>query len=369
LIGLGVNCRLTLAPYVLLFALFIFVFSKKERLKNLGIYFFAILLTSIPTLYHLLLDPHLFLKYNFYFHTKIFPRIANDEFRLKIAKDVFLKPQIVILVLGLYGGLMIESLKGWRKLLLSDEFFLAVVIFVFSAIHLFTATPFTQYFSAIVPLLVLGLLPVLGKVVEFSAAFRTCIFAPLIVVYLSCAQPIIHFELYSVGSINPLWELSNVKAAVQGLKKYISPGQSCLTWWPGYAFMLDCQSVPGMENHMREHAIYDGIPWRTLNEYKMRSGEEVVQDLDDGKYPFVIYGVYLLNTPYKEYSDYLLGENYRLEKEVGGVRLHTLRFPGVDPIIEGREWAAKSRFRIMGNRFSAQHLRLQKVRPEAGRSL
>jgi hypothetical protein len=323
----------------------------------------AILIVSIPTLYYVFFDPWLFLKYNFYFHTKVFPRIADEDFRIKIAKEVFFQPQIVILVLGFYVGLMLESLKGWRKFLLSDELFLVLIILGFSIIHLFTATPFTQYFSAIIPLFVLSLLPLLEKVMEWPASFRTCLFVPFILVYLGFAGSLMNFELYSVGSLEPIWKLSDINSAVRSLKKYIRPGEYCLTWWPGYAFLLGCQSVPGMENHMREHAIYDGISWKTLNQYKMKPSEELVQDLGDGKYPFVIYGAYILNTPYKEYGDYLLSKNYHLEKEVKGVRLYTLNSPGVDPILESRD-AAGRRFRLIGNRISAQHLSLQNFRPE-----
>ncbi len=367
LAGLGVNSRLTLAPYIPLFALFIFIFSKNKRLKNLGVYFVAILLTSIPTLYYIFLDPQLFLRYNFYFHTKIFPRIASDEFRLTIAKNVFFQTQMVILMLGLYGGLLLESLKGWKKFIYSDQFFLAVVVLGFSLIHLFTATPFTQYFSAIIPLLIIALLPVLEKIVAFPASFRVCFLAPLVLVYLVFARPLFHFELDSIGSLNPLWKLDHIESAVRGLKKYIQPGEYCLTWWPGYAFLLNCQSVPGMENHMREHAIYNKISWKTLDKYKMRSGEEVIQDLSESKYPYVVYGVYLLNTPYKEYVDYLLDVNYRLEKQIKGVRLYVRRSPGVDPILEGGEWASRERVKMIGSRVPAEHLRLQKFRADRNR--
>jgi 4-amino-4-deoxy-L-arabinose transferase and related glycosyltransferases of PMT family len=343
-LGIGVNCRLTLAPYVLVFAGFILAFPSGRRWRDACLVAAGYLLSSLPTLWFFISDPHLFIQYNFLFHTRVFPRLADDAFRLKIARQVILEPQMAVLILGLYASVLLESLKGWKQLLRSDEFFVAVFVGLFFAVHLSTATPFTQYFSAIIPLMVLALLPALQSVLRYSSAFQACLMIPIFALYLLSAKPRIYFELYSVGSLEPQWELKNINATVRAVKATVKPGETCLTWWPGYAFMAGCQSVPRMENHMREHAINDRIPTQVLRAYKMKTAEEVVGDLAEKKYRVVIDGAYRLHSKLFVYTDYLLQENYRLMNQVKGVKLYVLQSRGDDQVVDAWAVAKKKYF-------------------------
>lgn len=356
MIGIGVNCRLTLAPYAVVFGLFVLVFSKAQKLKNLCAYCAGLLLSSLPTLWFVTHDARLFFEYNFLYHTQIYPRMSSDEFRLKIARRTLWEPQMVLLLLGLYTSLLIESRKGWRELLRSDQFFVASIVVMFFAIHLSTATPFTQYFSAIIPLSVLAVLPALQWVSQYSSAFQTCLWVPVISIYLLAANPRIKDELHSVGSTDPEWRLANIEATVRAAKKVVKPGDYCLTWWPGYAFMVGCPSVPGMENHMREHAIYDGIPAETLLKYKMRPSEEVINDLSAGKYRVVIDGAYHLPTTFRDYTDYLLTQNYYLSRVLGTAKIYLLRSPGDDEVMDGKNAAQQRAKRKITTKLSRQNL-------------
>ncbi|MFO1463159.1 MAG: hypothetical protein U1F66_05235 [bacterium] len=328
LLGMGVNSRLTLAPFPLLFLGYVLSRGTPGTMKNLGLFFLGLLLSGIPTFYYLALDSGLFVKYNLLFHTKIFPGISSREFRLSIAKQVLLQPQIFFLLVLGYAGLLIRGRDGWSRFLASDQFFIGLLVLAYFSIHLSAAMPFTQYFSAIVPLLVMATLPVWEWTLRITSSLRCLVVAPILVAYSAFAPKVFHHELYSVGSLEPQWKIQNINAAVNALRDFAKPGEVCLTWWPGYAAMAGCQSFPGMENHMREHAILRGISARKLKEYKLLPAEELVAALEDKKVNIVVDGAYRLTTPYDEYAEYLLHENYRLRFTRGGVRFYSLATPG-----------------------------------------
>lgn len=328
LLGLGINCRLTLAPFPIFYLVFIAVAAPGKFWRHSGLLLLGPLIASMPALYYLGRAPLLFLKYNLFFHTRIFPGIAGEDFRWGIAAQVLLEPQLLALLVAFYVGLILQSLKGWKSLSASDSFFIFVLLLAYYAIHLSTATPFTQYFSTVVPLLVIGTMPLLELTMRWNTSFRALVLVPVFAVYILGASRTLRNEMYSVGTLEPVWKISNIQSATAAIRRIVKPGETCLTWWPGYAALGGCASVPGMENHMRDHAILRGIPPRLLNEYKMLSSEQVLDLLASKKYRVVIDGAYRLNTPYNEYTEYILRENYSLKTQRGMARIYVRKGPG-----------------------------------------
>lgn len=328
LLGLGINCRLTLAPFPLFYLIFIAVAAPGKIWRPWGAFLLGLLIASLPALYYLSQAPTLFIKYNLFFHTRIFPGMAGDDFRWSIAYQVLLDPQLLALLVAFYVGLILRSLKGWSSLAVSDSFFIFVLLAAYYAIHLSTATPFTQYFSTVVPLLVVGTIPLLELTLVWNAGTRALVLVPIFALYAIAASSTLRNEMYSVGTLEPVWKISNVQTAVAAIRRVVKPGETCLTWWPGYAALSGCASVPGMENHMRDHAILRGIPQRLLNEYKMLSSEQVIDLLASKKYRVVIDGAYRLNTPYNEYAEYILKENYSLRTSRGMARIYVRKGSG-----------------------------------------
>ncbi|HKX12592.1 MAG TPA: hypothetical protein VJP40_05520, partial [bacterium] len=308
--------------------IFIAIAAPEKAWRNCGSFVLGLIVASLPSLYFLAASPQLFITYNLYFHTRIFPGVAADNFRWTIAAKVFLEPQVLILLVGFYAGLIWQSLKGWKSLVSSDTFFILMLLLAYFAIHLSTATPFTQYFSTIVPLLVVGTVPLLEKTLRWNVGLRILILGPLFVFYASGASKALWNEMYSVGTLNPVWKVANVQAASGAIRRIIKPGEPCLTWWPGYAVLGGCESVPGMENHMREHAILRGIPQRLLNDYKMISSEQLIDLLASRKYRVVVDGAYRLDTPYNEYAEYILQKNYILRAKRGLAKIYTIKASG-----------------------------------------
>ncbi|KAB2842447.1 hypothetical protein F9K50_02030 [bacterium] len=324
LIGLGISCRLTLAPFPFLFLLYIMGKSERPPFRLVGSFLMGLLLGLLPCLVFWYWTPELFWKYNLAFHTDVFPGVSAPSFRAQIAKSIFAAPQIAILFVLGYISLLRESQKGWEKLFFSDQLFLTALIALFFAIHLAAAMPFTQYFSAVIPWLALASLPLLELALRWGSAFRNLIFAPLAVGYIALAAPFYERELSFVGSLNPEWRLENILSAVKALKRIVKPGDSCLTWWPGYTALAGCQLPSGMENHMREHAILRGISSRKLKEYRLLPAEDLLVLLDEKKVRVVVDGAYRLQTPFDEFAEYLIQENYQVRSKRGGVKIYTL---------------------------------------------
>ena len=126
-------------------------------------------------------------------------------------------------------------------------------------------------------------------------------------------------------SDQPGWRLKNVEHAVTRIRKKVPPGEYCLTWWPGYAFMAGCRSVSGMENHMRNHALEEGATGPVLENYKLLSDEALMEALEKQIYPFLIDGVYRRKSPFMGKIENLIAEKYQLVEEVAGVKIYAIK--------------------------------------------
>lgn len=323
-IGIGINGRLTLAPYCVLFSIFILAFSRR-RFRDLLLFSTAVTLPSLPSLYFLYWDPVLFYQYNLNYHTQIYPGIADGEFRLSLAQVVFVETQMLLLIALFLGGLGLSCRKGWRALFHTDQFLLTCVAGIYILVHLKTATPFTQYFSTLIPPLILGTIPLLEWVLGKKKLLALAALAPALVIYVGATNRVLNHEINSMGSDNALWDLKKLQRAVVAIQGLVRPGEPCLTWWPGYAFLAGCVSVPGMENHMRNHAVEVGIPGRVLEEYKLMSEERLLDDLKARRYRVLIAGVYRLGSPFRKQVTRALLDNYRKVRKESGVEIFVAR--------------------------------------------
>lgn len=321
-IGVGVNARLTLGPFLVLYFIFVYFNSPRDKWKNLAVCAVAVLITSLPTFYFFFSNPAQFIQFNFTYHTHVYPGIAPSGKRLEVAEAIFPQVQILLLLVLSQGGILLLFREPLRKALETDEALIAASLFLFILIHMSAAEPFTQYFSAMVPLLVMEALPVLKRIVSLRAARASVFLVPLLGVYLFYSIPLREKEINSMGSNSTFWELEKLEKVARTAETIIEPGEYCLTWWPGYAFMVHCRSIPGMENHMRNHAIEEGIPGEVVENYKMMSNETLMNVLEQRRYRVVIDGIYHKPGVLDEDIRHVLTKNYRLVKEVEGVRIY-----------------------------------------------
>ncbi len=325
LLGIGINSRLTLGPYAIFFFGFIFFGNPRHRWRDSLWFTLVVAVVSVPTFYFFWKDPDQFIRFNLTYHTKIFPGVVGLEKRLITARNVFLPIQMSVLLGLAQVGVLMRASRGWKEFLSDDTSFWGAALFIFIAVHMSAAEPFTQYFSAAVPFAILAGLPVLEWIRARLRAWGLGLFALLVAVYLSGSRDTQYFEIFSVGSMDKSWALDTILPASQVAKRIIPQNEDCLTWWPGYAVMAGCRSPAGNENHMRNHAIHVGIPGTTLEKYKMMSEERLIEDLTERRYPYIIEGVYRIRGPYADYMDVLIEENYRMVTQVRGVKIYKAR--------------------------------------------
>ena len=319
-IGIGMNSRLMFIPFAFVLAFFI-VFQNRRWLRDLSIFVLALGITSIPTFYFFYSNPSRFIQYNLLYHLQIYPGLVNTHRRLITAQNVFLREQMILFLTSAALGLLIAGRKKWRDFFNTDTAVFGSLLICFIIIHMNSAEPYTQYFSAMVPWAMLAALPFFQSLAKWPRWAMVPVLVGFSLIFLSSMKPTLNFEVASMGSDNPLWELGNFRKSVAVAKKVIPPNQECLTWWPGYAFEAGCQSVPGMENHMRNHAIDVGVTGETLEQYQMMSEERLIEDLGEKKFPYIIEGVYRIRGPYADYIDYVMEENYHSVAQIKGVTI------------------------------------------------
>lgn len=327
-IGVGVNSRLTLGPIIIFYLIFLNLWNTKNRLGNNLVFLISISLTSIPAAIYFLSDPGIFIKYNLLYHTQVYPGVVSGERRFSTIQNVFTQIQMILLVVLTQISFLFFLKKGWRKFVVKDEFFIFLLLLLFIVIHLSSAEPYTQYFVAMVPLILMFILPLFMKIISYPKLLAAPLLAVFFLFYLSSARGTRDFEIVSMASDRPEWELVNVLKTVDTLKKNIQPGEYCLTWWPGYAFMAGCQSVPGMENHMRNYAV-QRLGHEKLKEYKMMSDEELFANIREGKYRVMVDGLYHIESPLYEF----LGEEIQAHyiPEIMGLRI---RYPDGEKLFD-----------------------------------
>jgi dolichyl-phosphate-mannose-protein mannosyltransferase len=319
-IGIGVNGRLTLGPFLILYLLFIFTTSEGHRWRDSILFTFIVALTSIPTFYYFFSDPQLFIKYNFTYHTSVYPGIVDSTRRLHTAETLLQQTQLLLLLIAAQWGVLIYLKKSWKTFLASDEAFILGLLVVFVAIHMSSAEPYTQYFVAAVPLLLLLILPLFQKILSYPRIVAIPVLIMFLSFYVIQATPSRNFEISSMLSDRPEWSLKNIQKTVRKIKEVMKPGEVCLTWWPGFAFMAGCQSVPGMENHMRNYAVQRLTPFG-LKGYKMMSDEELLEAIQTRKYRLIVDSLYHIDSPLYEKISSAMDENYW---QVGwGVKVRT----------------------------------------------
>jgi len=324
-LGLGINGRLTLGPFAIVFLIFIYLNSKEDPWKNLALFIAVMAFTSLPTFYYVFSDPAEFFRFNLKYHTEVYPGVVGMDRRAQTLGNLIGRAQFILLLAASQLAFISEMKTGILKFFKTDSGFLFIILGVFFLIHISSAEPYTQYFVAMVPLFLMFLAPYLEKIVTFKLRFAVPALGAFFLIYLSDARASMNFEIASMMSNRPEWSIKNVLAVAQKAKKIMLPGDTCVAWWPGYAFLAGCDTVPGMENHMRTYAI-DRMPEETVRKYKMLPDSELLNDIKFKKYRIVIDGVYHNFSPYYYEIRDQLDENYTARGE--GVKTRNSdRFP------------------------------------------
>lgn len=308
-IGVGVNSRLTLGPFILIYLVYIFFKSDGHKWRDSILFTLIVALVSLPSFYYFFSDPKLFWQYNMLYHTHVYPGVVDGERRLATAQNLFLGLQIVLLFLAAQGSILLLIKKGWRKFISSDEAFLSLLLLFFIGIHMASAEPYTQYFVTMIPLLLMMSVPAIQEIWTQPKILSIPVITVFVILYLGNAKRTMNYEIASMLSDRPEWSLQNIQNTVKILKTTVKPGESCLTWWPGYAFMAGCSSVPGMENHMRNYGVQK-LTQQEMTDYKMLSDEDLYGIIKEGKYRVMVDGLYHIQSPLYKYISHQIEHHY-----------------------------------------------------------
>jgi len=308
-IGVGVNSRLTLGPFILIYLGFILLKGERHRWRDSIIFIFTVALVSLPAFLYFFSDPQLFIKYNLLYHTQVYPGIVSGERRLSTAQNLFLQMQVVLLFLAAQGSILLVIKRGWKKFLSSEEAFIGLLLLSFIVIHMASAEPYTQYFVSMVPLLLMLAVPAFEWIWGHRKILSVPVVGLFVFFYLSHARFGMNFEISSMLSNRPEWSLSNINKTVNILKKTVKPNEYCLTWWPGFAFMAGCRSVPGMENHMRNYGV-QRLNQQEMGDYKMLSDEDLYEMIRHKKYRVIIDSNYHIGSPLYDFIANQIDQNY-----------------------------------------------------------
>jgi hypothetical protein len=233
---------------------------------------------------------------------------------------------MVLLALGAQIALLLAIKKGRSHFLRSDEALIGVTTILFIIIHLGSAEPYTQYFVALVPLLLMLNISVLEALVRNPRVISIPALSCAFLLYLYSARADMNFEIASMTSDRPEWSIKSIQKISRALKRQVRPGETCLTWWPGFAFIAGCQSAPGMENHMRNYAVQK-ISGGQLKEYQMMSDEELLENIEEQKYRLIVDNVYHIESPRYAEIQTALKENYL--SMGNGVLISRVSFPQI----------------------------------------
>jgi len=309
ILGIGVNARLTLGPFLILYSVFVLWQGGPRRWLGLLALLAGMTLPSIPTLLLFLNDPALFIRYNLTYHTHVYPGVVDATRRLYTAENLLYQTQFLLLVIIAECGMLMGLKKLGSRYFSSDDGFVFISVLLFFAIHMSSAEPYTQYFVAIIPLLIFLTIPLLEYLLQRPMPLAIACLALFFVFYLRSARSYRDFEIISMLSDRPEWALKSIRTTALRAKRLLKPGEECLTWWPGYAFIAGCRSVPGMENHMRNYAVQRLVAGE-ITPYKLMTDETLLADLKSGKYRVIIDGVYHIDSPYYADIQAAIQENY-----------------------------------------------------------
>lgn len=308
-LGIGISGRLTLGPFAVLFLAFILWQSPSSKWRGVAAFFVGAALPSIPVLVFFFSDPALFWKYNFTYHTHVYPGVVGPERRLYTAQNLISHGQFLLLTIAAQVGVLLLGEKQGRQFFSQDEGLVAMTALLFLAIHMGSAEPYTQYFSAMIPLLILLSVPFFEALLSAPKSLAILGLGFFFITYLWDLRSSRDFEIASMLSNRPEWSQKNIHATVLRAKRILRAKEECLTWWPGYAFMAGCKSVPGMENHMRNYAV-QRLNAKEIEPYKMLTEEKLLEDLRNAKYRVIIDGVYHIDSPYYRDIQEAIAQNY-----------------------------------------------------------
>ncbi len=319
-LGLASGVRLFFAGLFPLFILYLLFASKdlKERVKDSAWLLLGFTVALLPALVLASLDWKSFhfnnLGYHFIRSEETFQdglaakvRMAKVLFGFIEARQ-FAGFSIVIL---LYLSLLQALVRLQRQKLPDLAFLIAAALFVIN----FLPTPsYHQYFSTLVPFLIISSLLFLDWLASFMFRFKTTgrLLFVTIAVFLFW-QYIKHFPsdyrnftktghgVTGIGVSRPahFWNIETISKVSQAIDRHSQKGDKVVAIWPGYLFTTRASILPGLENHFGRR-VAPLLSSSSVQHYNLVTDDQVAQSIREHIPRLIVINVrrgeeYLLN--------------------------------------------------------------------------
>ncbi|HXF49637.1 MAG TPA: glycosyltransferase family 39 protein [Verrucomicrobiae bacterium] len=259
-LGLAISTRLYFVGLVPVF--FYLIYRDGKKLPPLWKHITGLLLGLAPSSYFLLKNPD-----NFYFNNIGYHFLRSDfDFAGSLTQKIQSIPRLLgwgltegfiglqfalLLLAGAY--LLYISIRAGQKLpsLLVVTFVLPFMLFIPTPTHI-------QYFSSMIPFLIIALILLASKLMQSPGRWRTLSIIALTAYVL--AWPFDYHRYTALGTAVPgvgggrenaiNWKIETLESVARTLDSNIeTEGEPVLAFWPGYLLSSKAAVLPKIENH------------------------------------------------------------------------------------------------------------------------
>jgi hypothetical protein len=265
LTGLAIDVRLLFAPVALVFAFYALRPGGGIRKRAAGVASLSggLVLGLLPSIYLFALDPG-----RFYFDTLGYQRTrSHRQFldsalpqKLRTVGAVFSgKPQLAATIIASLALVALCVIRRRRPPLA------IAIAAVLGVVSLLPTPTYPQYFSTLVPFLVVGTLELVHVVrssgtIGYDQRRRMLQAVALAAVLCYLAVGLYALE-QSVDAPQRSRQISGIRTAqavADAIDKHARPGEEVLSFWPGYLYGTHAKPVPGFENDFGALAVESG---------------------------------------------------------------------------------------------------------------
>jgi hypothetical protein len=294
-LAFATNFRLYLCALFPIYFYEYLIVSQEHKKKDILTFSLGFLLGLSPNLYWIIKDFELFYFNNLGYHFERASAAILDSMpsKLNILKGLFAFKlstrggfQYALLI---YPAIIYIFSCFLRRKRLGLALNLSVAIFLVSFIP---SPAFYQYFSIMIPFLLIVLL----ELIKLCSGSRLWfVFIPLCALYFAAsASAIYRYTESGVGVPGVRGEenrqistISHVDRVSEAITRYSVPGDTVMSFWPGYLLSSDAQALSGMENQFWSR-MDTKLSTDELKRYKLISRPDIKEAIRSGLPKLVI---------------------------------------------------------------------------------
>jgi 4-amino-4-deoxy-L-arabinose transferase-like glycosyltransferase len=290
LFGLSVDTRSYVVAVAPVFLWWIFRQNRMRWLVRLLWFAGGFAIGIIPSLILFFASPDAFLFNNLGYHAMRSKAgligLWQDKVHVLLATfgGRFTGFQFSVLTLTCVGFIVLRRMKRDASLLAF------VIAFALGLVSILPTPASMQYFSMIVPFLIVAAVCSVSDYVasmqsqrEVRIAGAVCVV--LLIGFIGFAVPTFRHYLFTGENVPgidgladaPNWTLQQVTAVSQAIDQLASPGEKVVSFWPGYIFASRADPYPGFENDFGL-AVARKLSRERREKYHVPSSAEIVDE-------------------------------------------------------------------------------------------